>query len=106
MIDRMPFIRDVLTVVDLATSIFDEQCPQVDCGLRKAIIVQLHNRMPAVIEYQAAWNEYSESKALLKALHTHMFHHAGSAGPRAVDQAAQCFSPPPTPTRGRKRRIS
>lgn len=47
-IDRMPFVHDVVTIVDLAACIYDESCPEIDCGLRKAIIVQVHARLSTI----------------------------------------------------------
>ncbi|KAF3010721.1 hypothetical protein E8E13_006718 [Curvularia kusanoi] len=73
--DRMPFIKDALTVVDLAIAIFDEQMPQVDC-LRKQITEQIRYRMPMIVTNAVIWKEYSESKELLKAVHMHLFAYA------------------------------
>ncbi|KAJ8113355.1 hypothetical protein OPT61_g4493 [Boeremia exigua] len=106
LIDRMPFIHDVMTIVELAACVFDDQCPQVDRGLRKATLSQLHDRMPSIIKDSAAWQEYTESKAVLRAFHAHVFDHAATGQPRAVTQAAQCPSPPATPMGGKSKRTS
>jgi len=42
----------------------------MDRGLRRAVVLQLHMRLPAVVADADAWKEYSENKAVLKALHT------------------------------------
>lgn len=102
----MPFIQDVLTVIDLAVNIFDEQCPQADSGLRKAITAQLQNRMPAIIKDQAAWQEYSENKVVLKALHTHVFIRDDASATPTSGQSAQSDSPPTTPVGTKRRRVS
>lgn len=67
----MSFIHDPLSIVDLAASIYDESFPQIDRGLRKAIIVHLHTRLPSIMDDEAAWQEYAENKPVLKALHAH-----------------------------------
>ena len=70
----MQFVEDPLTLVDLGVSIFDEQCPQVDRGLRRATTGLLcMDRMPAIMNNQAAWKEYTENKALLLAVHLRKF---------------------------------
>jgi histone acetyltransferase HTATIP len=70
----MQFVEDTLTLVDLGVSIFDEQFPQVDRGLRKAITRLLCvDRMSAIMDNQTAWKEYTENKALLRAVHLMKF---------------------------------
>ncbi|KAI4612400.1 uncharacterized protein J4E87_010301 [Alternaria ethzedia] len=68
-IDRLPFITDPLMIVDLATCIYHEQCPENDRGLRKAIIECVRMRMPAILEDESAWEEFSENKNVLRAFH-------------------------------------
>ncbi|KAI4640864.1 uncharacterized protein J4E79_011794 [Alternaria viburni] len=68
-IDRLPFITDPLMIVDLATCIYHEQCPENDRGLRKAIIECVGLRMPAILEDESAWEEFSENKNVLRAFH-------------------------------------
>jgi histone acetyltransferase HTATIP len=58
-----------VTIVDIAACIYDESCPEVDCGLRKAIIVQVQARLSTIMDDEAAWETYSGNKAVLKALH-------------------------------------
>lgn len=67
----MSFIHDPLSIVDLAASIYDANFPQIDRGLRKAIIAHVQTRLPTIMDDEAAWQEYSENKAVLKALHTY-----------------------------------
>jgi len=67
----MSFIHDPLNIVDLAASIYDGNFPLIDRGLRKVIIAHLQMRLPAIMDDEAAWQEYSENKLVLKALHTH-----------------------------------
>ena len=105
-IDRLPFIHDVLTVVDLATCIFDEECPQVDRGLRKAIITQVYSRMPQIMNDEAAWQEHSKNKAVMKALHVHMFYDALSVGHHTAATAPQCLSLTAAPTAMKRKRTS
>ncbi|KAH6643776.1 hypothetical protein C7974DRAFT_5230 [Boeremia exigua] len=102
-IDRMPFVHDVLVIVDLAICIFDEQCPQVDRGLRKAILSQLRDRMPLILKDSAAWQEYSRSKDVLMAFHSHVF---DQTIPDAAARSDHCLSPPATLMSGKRRRIS
>ncbi|KAF1931493.1 uncharacterized protein M421DRAFT_417262 [Didymella exigua CBS 183.55] len=73
-IDRLPFVQDSLIIVDLATYVYDDQTPQVDCGLRKAIIQQIYIRLPPILSDKKAWQEYSENRAVSKALHAHVAH--------------------------------
>ncbi|KAH3919896.1 hypothetical protein HBI56_032390 [Parastagonospora nodorum] len=88
-IDRMPFIHDVVTIVDVAACIYDESCPEIDCGLRKAIIVQIHARLSTIMDDEAAWQAYSGNKAVLKALHEYQC--------AAIEETA-LQSPPASPT--------
>ena len=67
----MSFIHNPLNIVELAASIYDANFPLIDRGLRKAIIVHLQIRLPIIMDDEAAWQEYSENKLVLKALHTH-----------------------------------
>lgn len=68
-IDRLPFVHDVLTIVDLAISVHDEQVPQNDSGLRRAVIAQLQARHAAILEHEGAWQAFSGNKDILKAFH-------------------------------------
>ncbi|KAL5114413.1 SAS complex subunit, partial [Pleosporales sp. CAS-2024a] len=68
-IDRLPFIHEAVTIVDIAASIYDESCPEIDYGLRKAIIVQVLARLSTIMDDEAAWDAYSSNKMVLKAVH-------------------------------------
>jgi histone acetyltransferase HTATIP len=68
-IDRLPFIHDPFSIVGLASSVYEEDMPQTDRGLRKAIITQLQIRLPAIMEDDDAWDEYSGNRVLVKAVH-------------------------------------
>ncbi|CAA9957324.1 BTB domain containing protein [Pyrenophora teres f. maculata] len=70
-VDRMTFIHDPLSIVDLAACIYDAAFPQIDRGLRKAIIAHVQTRLPSIMDDEAAWEDYSGNKAVLKALHIH-----------------------------------
>lgn len=103
----MQFVEDPLTLVDLGVSIFDEQCPQVDRGLRKAITGLICvDRMPAIMDNQAAWKEYTENKALLRAVHLRKFPGARNAESYVVIGTEQCATPPETPTGVKRKRAS
>ncbi|KAF3051363.1 hypothetical protein E8E11_010392 [Didymella keratinophila] len=104
-VDRLPFIQDPLIIVDLATCVFDDQTPQVDRGLRMAIIGQIYTRMPAILNGETAWQEYSENKAVLKAFHAHVARLEMPTQLIAAAQGSQCLSPPATPTRAKRQRI-
>jgi hypothetical protein len=104
-VDRLSFIQDPLIIVDLATCVFDDQTPQVDRGLRKALIRQIYTRMPAILNDEIAWQEYSEHKAVLRAYHTHVARLEMPAQLIAAAQGSQCPSPPATPTRTKRRRM-
>lgn len=41
----------------------------MDGGLRKAIVAQVHARMPAIIEDEGAWDEYVTNEVVVKAVH-------------------------------------
>jgi hypothetical protein len=58
-----------LVIVDLASYIYDEECPAIDCGLRKAIIFQILARLQTIMDDEASWEAYSGNKTVLKALH-------------------------------------
>ena len=103
--DRLPFIQDPLIIVDLATCVFDDQTPQVDRGLRKAVIGQIHVRLPAILTDGTAWQEYSENKAVLKAYHAHVARMEMPAQMAAATQDLQCPSPQVTPTRAKRQRV-
>ncbi|KZM26154.1 hypothetical protein ST47_g2671 [Ascochyta rabiei] len=100
-IDRMPFVHDSLTIVDSSNYIFDDGCPQVDCGLRKAVVAQIQCRLPAIINDKAAWQEYSNNKALLNAFHIQLAHLDATAW---SEDSPTLLSPPPTPTGGKRKR--
>jgi histone acetyltransferase HTATIP len=67
--DRFPFIKDALIIVDMATNMYHEQFPYIDGGLRRAVMVQIDARLPAILEDENAWDELSDTKTVLKALH-------------------------------------
>ena len=94
-IDRLLFLSDPLSIVDLASSIFDDGTPALDCGLRAAIVTQLHVRMPAIIQDEDAWEEYAGNGRLVKALH------ARQCGGLEEGRGGM-LSPPATPTKKRK----
>lgn len=62
-------MHDAVTIVDIAACIHDESCPEVDCGLHRAIIAQIQARLPTIINDEAAWETYSSNKLILKAVH-------------------------------------
>ncbi|KAG9389324.1 hypothetical protein A1F94_002217 [Pyrenophora tritici-repentis] len=90
-IDRMTFIPDPFSIVDLAASIYDDNFSQNDRGLRKAIIAHVQMRLPTIMDDEAAWEEYSENKAVPKALHTHQRD--------MMDGAFGVLTPPVSPTK-------
>lgn len=104
MIDRMSFVHDVLTIVDLASCIYGEQCPQVDRGLREAVMSQLHARMPSIIKDTAAWEEYSNSKAVVRAFHMHVFEGDAPTTFHEISSSSQCLSPPTSPMGVKRKR--
>ncbi|KAJ4375269.1 hypothetical protein N0V83_002355 [Neocucurbitaria cava] len=89
-IDRLPFMHDALSTVDLAIC-FHEQFPQIDLGLRKATIKLLQARLPAIMEDELAWKEFSDNKVLLKAFHAYQCEMADSESSTSVP------TPPATP---------
>ncbi|EUC46617.1 hypothetical protein COCMIDRAFT_35729 [Bipolaris oryzae ATCC 44560] len=90
-IDRIPFIQNPLTIVYLAAEIYGEVGPELDHGLRNAIILHLHVRLPAIMEDKDAWNYYSENKAVLKALHSYQ------CGMQDTTRSSGIFTPPASP---------
>jgi histone acetyltransferase HTATIP len=68
-IDRLPFVHDPVTIVVIAAYIYDESCPELDCGLHRAIIVQIQARLPTIMDDETAWETYSSNKLILKAVH-------------------------------------
>ncbi|KAF1835042.1 hypothetical protein BDW02DRAFT_310501 [Decorospora gaudefroyi] len=70
-IDRLPFVYDPLAIVDLASTVYHEGFPAMDCDLRKAVIGLLQARLPAVMDDEEAWREYVGNQAVVKALHSH-----------------------------------
>ncbi|KAL1793826.1 hypothetical protein ACET3X_007247 [Alternaria dauci] len=95
-IDRLPFVADALMIVDLASCIHHEQCPENDRGLRKAIIECIRTRMPAILEDESAWKDFSENKNVLRAFHMHMCEMDESGG-NAVAAGVGTMTPPATP---------
>ena len=100
--DRLPFVHDTLAVVHLATCVFDDQTPQFDCGLRKAIIEQVYTRLPAILNDKAALQQYLENKIVLKAFHAHVARLEMPAQLIAATQDSQCPSPPATSRRAKR----
>jgi len=96
-IDRLPFLHDAMGVIDIAAVIYDESCPQIDCGLRKAIISQIQSRLPTIMEDEAAWEAYAGNKTVLKALHEC---HCASLEDVSSDEA---LTPPATPNKVEKK---
>lgn len=104
-VDRLPFIQDPLKIADLATDVFDDQTPQVDCGLRKALIRQLYVRLSSILSDESAWKEYTGNKLVLKALHAHVAHLHMPDQPVAATSTNQRPSPPATPMRAKRQRL-
>jgi histone acetyltransferase HTATIP len=96
-IDRLPFVHDAVTIVDIAACIYDESCPDVDCGLHRAIIAQIQARLPTIMGDEAAWETYSSNKLILKAIHER---HCAAVEEAA---AAALLSPPVSPSPSAKR---
>jgi histone acetyltransferase HTATIP len=90
-----------LIIIDLATCLFDNQSPQVDRGLRKAIITQIQQRLLTIIDDEAAWQEYSGNKAVLRAFHAHIARVHISV---KVGTAPALPSLPPTPAGVKRKR--
>ncbi|KAH9869228.1 hypothetical protein IAQ61_006433 [Plenodomus lingam] len=89
-IDRIPFIYDPLSIVDLASNVYQSEFPEMDCGLRKSIVMQLHSRLPAIMADEEAWKEYAANKEVVRALHEHQCELLGVGG---------ILTPPSTPTK-------
>lgn len=98
-IDRLPFVNHALMVVDLATCIYHERCPENDRGLRKAIIACVRTRMPAILGDESAWKEFSENKDVLRAFHLHLCEIDGADGSNGnvVGIGAGMTTPPASP---------
>ncbi|KAI4639122.1 uncharacterized protein J4E78_011010 [Alternaria triticimaculans] len=96
-IDRLPFITDPLMIVDLATCIYDDQCPEDDRGLRKAIIECVRMRMPAILQDESAWEEFSENKNVLRAFHMSQCEAVEGGGMIGWGGGGNMMSPPATP---------
>ncbi|KAI4675788.1 uncharacterized protein J4E84_009941 [Alternaria hordeiaustralica] len=96
-IDRLPFITDPLMIVDLATCIYHEQCPENDRGLRKAIIECVRMRMPAILKDEGAWEEFSENKNVLRAFHVSQCEAREGDGMIAGGGGGGVMTPPATP---------
>jgi histone acetyltransferase HTATIP len=92
-IDRLPFIKDPLMVVDIATNIHHDQFPYMDGGLRQAMVVQINARLPAIVSDEGAWTDLTENKAVLKALHVHQCETRDDVG------ASDALTPPLTPVK-------
>jgi histone acetyltransferase HTATIP len=84
-------------IVDLAIHIYHENFPYVDGGLRKAIVAQIHTRMPAIIEDDGAWEEYTLNKSVLKAVHVYQCELRDDARSGAI------LTPPGTPAKGEQK---
>ncbi|KAL6707840.1 hypothetical protein ACN47E_003740 [Coniothyrium glycines] len=93
MIDRLPFIQDPLIIVDLACSVYSDDCPQNDRGLRRAVVACMQARMPCILQDQDAWQEFSNNKAVLKAFHRYQCEVA------QFDSSDGTVTPPATPTK-------
>ncbi|KAI4906363.1 hypothetical protein J4E90_010582 [Alternaria incomplexa] len=96
-IDRLPFITDPPMIVDLATCIYHEQCPEKDRGLRKAIIECVRMRMPAILDDESAWEEFSENKNVLRAFHMLQCEASKGGGMIAGAGGGGMMTPPATP---------
>ncbi|KAI4701113.1 hypothetical protein J4E89_010809 [Alternaria sp. Ai002NY15] len=96
-IDRLPFITDPLMIVDLATCIYHDQCPENDRGLRKAIIECVRMRMPAILQDESAWEEFSENKNVLKAFHMSQCEAVEGGGMIGWGGGGNMMTPPATP---------
>jgi histone acetyltransferase HTATIP len=49
--------------------VFGEKFPDLDCGLRKALVLQIQARLLDIMSDEIAWEVYADSKVLLKAVH-------------------------------------
>ncbi|KAF2845197.1 hypothetical protein T440DRAFT_282342 [Plenodomus tracheiphilus IPT5] len=90
-VDRLPFIHDPLSIVDLASNVYDVEFPAMDCGLRKVVVMQLHLRLSAIMNDEDAWKEYSDNKEVLKALHGYQ------CGMSGVGERTGLSTPPASP---------
>ena len=84
-------------IVDLATCTYHEQCPENDHGLRKAIIECVRMRMPAILDDESAWEEFSENKSVLKAFHMSQCEAREGDGMIAGGGGGGMMTPPATP---------
>jgi histone acetyltransferase HTATIP len=98
-IDRLPFVHDPLSLVDLAAAVYNEQCPLTDRGLRTSILAHVQVRMPSIVRHERAWTEYTRNEKLLKAYHLLQCEALLDAGPSVA-----LSTPPTTPTAGNKRK--
>ncbi|KAI8938999.1 hypothetical protein NX059_004843 [Plenodomus lindquistii] len=92
LIDRLPFVHDPLSIVDIASNIFQPEFPAFDGGLRQAIVLQIQARLSAIMEDEEAWKEYAENKEVVRALHMHQCEMWGGGG-------VGMMTPPATPTK-------
>lgn len=103
-VDRLPFVHDPLTIADLAICLYDDQTPQVDRGLRKAVIHQIYKRLPAILNDNVAWQEYSGNQAVTKEVHIYVAQLHMPGQQINANSPVQCPSPPETPTRVKRQR--
>jgi histone acetyltransferase HTATIP len=83
-VDRLPFIKDPLTVIDIASNVYDDEFPDTNGGLRRALVIQIDARLPAIVDDEGAWEEYSRNKTVMKALHVYQCN--------MRDDASSCFT--------------
>jgi histone acetyltransferase HTATIP len=98
-IDRMPFLHNPLSIVDLAACIYGEQCPQSDNGLRASAVTHVQARMPSILQDADAWTEYVNNKELLYA-----YHQLQCESLPGAKRPAMPSTPPTTPTSADKRK--
>ncbi|KAI4941630.1 hypothetical protein J4E91_010661 [Alternaria rosae] len=96
-IDRLPLITDPLMIVDLATYIYHDQCPENDRGLRKAIIECVRIRMPAILEDESAWEEFLENKNVLGTFYVSQCEAGEGIGMVGNGGGSGIMTPPATP---------
>jgi len=84
-------------IVDLATCIYHEQCPENDRGLRKAIIECVRMHMPAILDDESAWEEFSENKNVLRAVHVSQCEMGEGSGVFGGGGGGGIMTPPATP---------
>ncbi|KAF2134565.1 histone acetyltransferase MYST2 [Dothidotthia symphoricarpi CBS 119687] len=72
-IDRLPFVGDALNIIDIAAFVFNDQFPQMDRGLRKAVIIQTLARLPAITNDEDAWEEYMRHGVVVRAVSTQYY---------------------------------